>query len=121
MQTLISWQEFSTRFDSLLLAAAGAMWWFGVLLSGLSLLAVLCCILRWYSGAGEHLILPSGSEFLGFGHALKRRQTSASIAEVFSELTRGRNVSISQRFAGKVSGQPMWRLPWPVHVRKRPA
>jgi len=99
MQTLVlvNWQEFSTRFDSLLLAAASAIWWFGAILSVLSLLAALYCILRWHSGAEKDLILPPESEFLGFGRALERCRTSASIAEVFPEAIHGRKASIPRR------------------------
>jgi len=89
MHTLIGWQEFPTRIDSLYLAAASAMLWFGVLLSVLSFLAALSCILRWHSGARERPILPPQSEFMGFGHAKKRCRTPALIAEVSPEVPCG--------------------------------
>jgi hypothetical protein len=89
MHTLISWQEFLTPFDSLYLAAASAMWWFGAILSMLAFLAALFCILRWHSGAGERPMLPSQSEFMGFGHAKKRCRTPAWIAAVYPEMPCG--------------------------------
>jgi hypothetical protein len=89
MQTLTSWQEFLTRLDSLILAAAGALWWLGVILGMLSFLAALFCVLRWHVGARARPILPPQSEFMGFGRAKERCRTSASVANVFPEAPRG--------------------------------
>ncbi len=71
MQTLIEWQELGPRVDSVL-QAASVVWWCGVILIMLSLLVVLGCALRGYRGVGLSLILPSQSEFMGFGLPAQR-------------------------------------------------